>query len=131
MISKTHKQLMDKLLKRKEELLANEPAIGLEKLTETELARGDQLDIAGSASEHEMSMTMRLRATEELKMIDEAIKKLHNGTYGICDNCEENIESKRLKARPFVQYCLKCQEDMEREGEELKTAGARRPGKFI
>ena len=131
MISKTHKQLMDKLIKRKKELLADEPALGLEKLTKTELARGDQLDMAGSASEHEMSMTMRLRITEELRLIDEAIEKLHNGSYGICDNCEENIESKRLKARPFVQYCLECQEEMEREGEDLKTTGARKPDKFI
>ena len=131
MISKTHKQLMEKLLKQKEELMASETAIGLEKLTETELARGDQLDMAGSASEHEMSMTMRLRITEELRLINVAIEKLHNGTYGICDNCEENIESKRLKARPFVQNCLECQEDLEREGEDLKAVGAKKPDKFI
>lgn len=131
MISKTHKQLMDKLVKRRKELLTDEPALGLEKMVETELAHGDQLDMAGSASEHEMSMTMRHRITEELRLIDEAIEKLHNGTYGICDNCEENIESKRLKARPFVQYCLECQEEMEREGEDLKTAGEKKQDKFI
>lgn len=131
MISKTHKQLMDRLLKRKKELLADETALGLGKLTETELARGDQLDMAGSATEHEMSMTMRHRVTEELKLIDEAIEKLHNGAYGICDNCEENIESKRLKARPFVKYCLECQEEMENEGERQKTADSGNPDKFI
>ena len=131
MISKTHKQLMDKLLKHKKELLSNEPVLGLEQMTETELAHGDQLDMAGSASEHEISMTMRLRITEELRLIEEAVEKLHAGTYGICDNCEENIESKRLKARPFVQYCLACQEESELEGEEAKMESADKPDKFI
>lgn len=117
MISKAHKQLMTKLLKQKEELLHSDSRLGLEKMTETEPARGDQLDIAGSASEHEMSMTMHHRTTEEIRLVEEAIEKLHSGDYGICENCEENIESKRLKARPFVKYCLVCQEEMELENE--------------
>lgn len=131
MISKSHKQLMAKLQKRRDELLDSESTMGLEKMTETELARGDQLDIAGTASEHEMSMTMRRRTTEELRQINEAIEKLHSGSYGICENCEENIESKRLRARPFVQHCLECQEEMEREGEELPSNRAGKLDKLI
>ena len=119
MISKAHKLLMTKMLKQKDELLRSDPTLGLMKMTETEPARGDQLDIAGTASEHEMSMTMRLRTTEELKLIEEAIEKLHSGSYGVCESCEENIESKRLKARPFVKYCLGCQEEMEKENENV------------
>ncbi len=117
MISKAHKQLMTKLLKQKDELIHSDSRLGLEKMTETEPARGDQLDIAGTASEHEMSMTMRLRTTEELRLIEGAIEKLHTGNYGICESCEENIESKRLKARPFVKFCLGCQKEMEQENE--------------
>jgi len=131
MISKTHKQLMEKLVKRKQELLSSNSGISLEKMTETELARGDELDIAESVAEKELEMSMRLRSEEELQHIDDALKKLHNGTYGVCDNCEEQIESKRLKARPYVKYCLSCQEEFERSADEKPRQKGYKFGKLL
>ncbi|MBI5599809.1 MAG: TraR/DksA family transcriptional regulator [Deltaproteobacteria bacterium] len=46
---------------------------------------------------------------EELIRIDEALKKLDDGTYGICDGCGEDIESARLSVMPITSLCVKCQ----------------------
>jgi len=118
MITKARKELMSALLKRKRELLATGDSISA---TEAEALRGDEMDIAESLSKQEMSLAMRRRFSEELNMIDEALDKMRKGVYVVCENCEKSIGSKRLKARPFVKYCIDCQETLERRKDE--TAG--------
>jgi len=105
---------MQSMLKRKKILLDLESNRSLEKMTETELSRGDTMDIAGMNTEKEMSIVMRLRSSQEMKLIDKAIDKMRRGIYGICEKCEESIEAKRLKAKPYVPYCLECQEEAEK-----------------
>lgn len=46
---------------------------------------------------------------QELTEMDEAIRKLKDGTYGICEDCGEEIAEKRLKIVPFASFCTKCQ----------------------
>lgn len=50
---------------------------------------------------------------ETLQKIDESLRKLKEGTYGICDDCEENISAERLRVMPFAIRCRDCQEDHE------------------
>ncbi len=50
-----------------------------------------------------------------LKEIDYALKKIENGTYGVCENCGEEIAFQRLCAIPWARYCAKCAEEMEKE----------------
>ncbi|MEW6674891.1 MAG: TraR/DksA C4-type zinc finger protein [Nitrospirota bacterium] len=50
---------------------------------------------------------------ETLLKIDEAIRKLDEGTYGICEDCGEKISEQRLKVLPFAIYCRDCQEKIE------------------
>jgi len=109
-------KLMETMLKRKNELIVAGSDHTLEKLAESELAHGDALDVAEHSSEQEKSMAMRIRSINEIKQIDDALEKMHKGVYGICTSCEETIETKRLKAMPFVKYCLDCQEENERFG---------------
>lgn len=60
---------------------------------------------------------------EVLLKIDEALRKLKEGTYGICEDCGEDINTERLKVLPFAIYCRDCQEKREEiekiESEEL------------
>lgn len=115
MITKARKELMSALLKRRGELLATGDSISV---AETEVLGGDEMDIAESMSKQELSIAMRRRQSEELNMIDEAVDKMRKGVYGACEGCEKPIGSKRLKARPFVKYCIDCQETMERRKNE-------------
>ena len=50
---------------------------------------------------------------DTLRKIDEALRKLDEGTYGICEDCGEEISEERLKILPFAIYCTDCQERRE------------------
>ncbi len=50
---------------------------------------------------------------QELVSIDEAIKKLEDGTYGVCSACAEDIDEERLKVVPFATHCVNCKSKTE------------------
>ena len=74
----------------------------------------DEMDLA--SSEYLQSFTFRLRGREKtfLKKIDHALKKIEDGNFGVCEECEEPISLKRLEARPETTLCIRCKEDQER-----------------
>ena len=74
----------------------------------------DEMDLA--SSEYLQSFTFRLRGREKtfLKKIDLALNKIDNGTFGICEDCGEDISLKRLEARPETTLCIRCKEDQEK-----------------
>ncbi len=74
----------------------------------------DEMDLA--SSEYMQSFTFRLRGRERvfLQKIEKALKKLDDGTFGVCEDCEEPIGIKRLEARPETELCIRCKEDQER-----------------
>ena len=74
----------------------------------------DEIDLA--SSEYTQSMIFRLRDREKflLAKIDKALARIENGTFGICEKCEEEISMKRLEARPVTTLCIRCKEDQER-----------------
>ena len=75
----------------------------------------DEMDLA--ASEYIQSMDFRLRGREKslLSKLDQSLKKIEEGTFGLCESCDEPIGKKRLEARPETGLCIKCKEDQERE----------------
>jgi len=75
----------------------------------------DEMDLA--SSEYLQSFEFRLRGREKslLSKLDLALKKIEEGTFGICEICDEPIGKKRLEARPETTLCIKCKEDQERE----------------
>lgn len=74
----------------------------------------DEMDLA--SSEYLQSFTFRLRGREKtfLKKIDHALSRIDTSTFGICENCEEEISLKRLEARPETTLCIRCKEDQEK-----------------
>ena len=89
----------------------------------------DETDL--SSSEMEASMRMRLRNRETLfaKKIDEALERISLGTFGECEDCGDDIELKRLEARPTATLCVSCKEESERrehlhiDGHRFKSLG--------
>ncbi len=74
----------------------------------------DEMDLA--ATEYLHSFTFRLRGREKtfLKKIDLALKKIEDGTFGVCEECGEPISVKRLEARPETTMCIRCKEEQEK-----------------
>ena len=59
---------------------------------------------------------------EELLRIDESLRKLDQGTYGICEKCGTEIDEERLRVEASAMHCLKCQTDLESvEGKKKPT----------
>ncbi len=75
---------------------------------------GDFYDHASSDRDRELALMLADREREKLTFVDDALKRIENGTYGICESCEEVIDKERLMAMPFTKLCLSCQEDLER-----------------
>jgi DnaK suppressor protein len=66
---------------------------------------------------HEQFVSIRHNnfAYEKIKAIDAALERLKRGEYGICEECDEPISEKRLRAVPWTRYCLNCQENFASE----------------
>lgn len=73
----------------------------------------DETDLA--ASEVNQALAFKLRDRERLLLakIDEALLRIDEGTFGVCESCEEPIESRRLEARPVSTLCISCKEVQE------------------
>src|SRR6188472_1526557 len=75
--------------------------------------RFDEVDQA--SSEYMQAFSFRLRGRERFLMskIEIALRKMEEGTFGICEECEEPISNKRLEARPEAPLCIQCKEAQE------------------
>lgn len=101
---------------------------------EFEISKDETLDeIDLTSYELEQSMRMRLKSREWLYMrkIDEALEKIQAGTFGECEECDGEIEMRRLEARPTASLCVSCKEAEERnesvhvDGHRYKSIGRR------
>jgi DnaK suppressor protein len=75
----------------------------------------DVSDQASAEVDQNFSMRIRDRERKLLKKIDEALDRIKNNTYGICERCEGDIPYKRLKARPVTTLCIECKTLQEQE----------------
>jgi len=67
--------------------------------------------------ESDRSFELRIRGRERKLMdkVDEALNRIEEGTYGICEGCGEEIGLKRLKARPVATFCIECKTKQEQK----------------
>ncbi len=74
----------------------------------------DEVDLATTESDQSMNLRLRDRERVLLRKIDKALEKIEGGEYGLCEDCDELIEVKRLEARPVTDLCIQCKEEQER-----------------
>ncbi len=86
----------------------------------------DTYDLASDERDREINIILNARERDKLLAIDDALQRIEEKTYGICergcDNCEEEIGMGRLKVLPFTRLCVRCQEETEKESKLLKKA---------
>ena len=75
----------------------------------------DTYDLASDARDREISHILTDRDRGKLEAIDEAISRVEDGSYGLCEDCGAEIAEGRLQALPFTRLCVTCQGDRERE----------------
>jgi len=110
------KELKNRLLKRKEEILADIQK-RLEIVHNNFMETGDVGDLSVEEIEKQFAIRIADREAKLLKKIEDALRKIEDGTYGICEVCGKPIGYERLKLRPVASLCIECkrkQEEMEK-----------------
>jgi DnaK suppressor protein len=75
----------------------------------------DPTDRASLESDRNFELRIRDRERKLIGKIREAIERLEDGMYGLCESCEEEIGLARLKARPVTTMCIDCKTEQERQ----------------
>jgi DnaK suppressor protein len=115
MCAKHKKYFTKKLISwRKEIVKSNNDNIVLNNLDDN-VASADIIDQASSYTEKTVEMRASNRRRKLINKIDQALKKLKDGTYGYCEDTGEPIGLKRLIARPIATLCIEAQEKHEKE----------------
>lgn len=73
----------------------------------------DKMDQASLASDMGFALRIREREARLTAKIREALERLEEGTFGICEDCGEEIPLKRLRARPVTTLCISCKKKQE------------------
>ncbi len=114
--------------KKYEKLLLNELnrlSEGIRKIEESALhesvreTTGDLYSYAETGTdnfERETALNIATNESQRLRDVTDAMKRIEDGTYGVCEGCEEPILKKRLEVFPSARYCIKCQSRLEKEG---------------
>lgn len=107
-------QDIKKKLNEQREALLSEAGVALNALPDESIfpELGDQ-----ASAEIDRNFMLKLRGRERklLKKIEEVLEKIESGTYGICESCGEEINVKRLEARPVTTMCIECKTEQEEE----------------
>jgi RNA polymerase-binding protein DksA len=106
--------LRDRLREEREELAAQLSTIEEDAFSSTQsdlagdVGLDDESADAGTATfEREKDLSIEQNVRDLLHKIDAALKRIEEGTYGICDRCGRPIEKTRIKALPYVDLCIK------------------------
>ena len=110
------------ILKRKEEILEGIKHISEDTLKKSQKdAAGDisgytyhMADVATDTYDREFSLGLASNERKLLYEFDDALKRIEEGTFGVCEDCKSLIAKNRLKAVPYARLCVKCQEKKEK-----------------
>jgi DnaK suppressor protein len=80
----------------------------------------DTYDLASEERDREINFILSDRERVKLKQIDDALERLDDGNYGVCESCGLEIAEERLTAMPFSMLCRDCQQDQEREAKSQR-----------
>lgn len=99
--------------------LLNEASRTVNELTDEKEIFADPTDRATVESDRNFLLRIRDRERKLIVKIREALDRIDQGTYGICEECGEDISEQRLVARPVTTLCIDCKTSQE-EGERLR-----------
>ena len=113
-LSEESKQQLRKSLEDMRRELLDEMRVQIERAREKD-HMGDLGDYATADMAAEYAHLFGERLRRRLQMIEDALDGIENGDYGICEECEEPINEKRLQLMPFALFCVRCQSELERQ----------------
>ena len=126
-----YKTIQKMLIKTREELI--EEIARTRKMESDDLKNeiGDIYDSADNERDRQLSHILNDRDRKKLIAIDEALERIEDGTYGICEECGKKITPNRLKVLPFADLCVPCKSDMEKQTGQYKKVDEEAPYKDL
>ncbi len=109
------KKLKKKLIEQRQELLSEAEQTLNNKISTEKESFPDPTDQAVAELDNNFLLRLRGREQKLLKKIDEAISRIDSDNFGICESCGEQINIKRLEARPVTTLCIDCKTAQEEE----------------
>jgi DnaK suppressor protein len=107
------------LLKHRQQILNGGIVSNTEDLKVHEEDLADETDLASSLISQQLSCSIREREFIKLRKIDLALERIQEGTYGHCQECEDEIGLKRLENQPWADLCIVHAEEKEREDAQI------------
>lgn len=107
------------LLKHRQQVVNGGLLSNSEDLHISEEDLSDETDLATSMINQQISCSIRDRELVKLRRIDLALERIDEGTYGHCEECEEEIGHKRLENQPWAELCIVHAEEREREEAQI------------
>ena len=104
-----------KLLNGKKNELIAEAVQSVGELTEVQEVLPDMTDQASAEMERNFMLRIKDRERKLIHKINQVLRKLDDGTYGVCEICGDQINEARLRARPETTQCIECKTDMEEQ----------------
>ncbi len=101
------------LLTKKKEVLIAEASKTIVDMSDDEETFPDPTDRASLETDRNFLLRIRDRERKLILKIDEALERIEDGTFGICELCGDDISDERLKARPVTTLCIDCKTDSE------------------
>jgi len=116
MLDEKKKAFFTKLLaKQLDELLQKDKAAPVSSVAGASGLAPDFTDQASFESDMDFNLHLKERENRLIFKIREALERLENGTFGICEICGEEISESRLKARPVTTECINCKKNQENQ----------------
>jgi DnaK suppressor protein len=106
-----YKDILEARLAELSTVIKNRDGITIEKSP-------DALDEVQNAAERELAIRNLDRESNLLRNVRAALRRIDDGTFGVCVHCDEEISPKRVNAVPWTPYCITCQEQADRAQEE-------------
>ena len=114
------KSLKDNLLRMREDLVRDIARLTKTTSEGTAPDIGDILDSVSEERTRELDLILTDREKKKLLQIDDALDRIEDDSYGLCEECDVKIPKGRLKVMPFAKYCVECQEKLERDEKYMR-----------
>ncbi|KGI56586.1 RNA polymerase-binding protein DksA [Campylobacter sp. MIT 97-5078] len=118
-MEKSKLKSFQKILEERKKLILNQldsNAQEIEDLYNSE--PNDNIDFSSINTSSQIEQTINSNLKQELDEIENSLSRIKQGIYGICESCEEDIDTNRLKIKPHAKYCINCRQSIEK-GEKL------------
>jgi DnaK suppressor protein len=117
---KRYKEALSKKLTELSETLGNRKPIAIEFTPEA-------CERIVLAAQRELAVVTLDRHSRLLREVKAAMARLEDGSYGVCESCEEAITPRRLDAVPWVRHCVDCQDSLDRGPNPASPSASRIP----